>query len=279
MRERRITLGLAPALPTILLVVIIVWALAAVLMLTGTLVNAREIDNTLPLIVNEVQPINQDLDDVKRAEETARITNRIRDAAAPLSGQASRIITEARSIDGSLGSILGTAGSINETAKSINGTVLSINDKVGAINSSVVSINAAVNSIEGSVLSINSSVDSIGSSVRTVFNAVGSTDAGGGTIQASVNSILATFQALEPETRSIDGSGTEGVAGINLRADRAVEEVAGIERDLSQVDVLVGAGDPGGHSTDGPGTIHGHANSIDCAPLLNLLGPTQYCGQ
>ena len=44
MRERKATLGLAPILPGLVLVVIIVWALAAVLMLTGTLVNAREID-------------------------------------------------------------------------------------------------------------------------------------------------------------------------------------------------------------------------------------------
>ncbi|HEV2769771.1 MAG TPA: hypothetical protein VGV40_06250, partial [Solirubrobacteraceae bacterium] len=64
-RERSATLGMAPALPGIVLVVVIVWALAAVLMLTTTLINAREIDDTIPLITNQTSPIDKDTDDIK----------------------------------------------------------------------------------------------------------------------------------------------------------------------------------------------------------------------
>jgi methyl-accepting chemotaxis protein len=285
MRERSATLGLAPSLPGIVLVVVIVWALAAVLMLTGTLVNAREIEDTLPLINAQVLPIDEDLDNVELAEETARLTAQIRDAAAPLSDQADRIIGEARQIDRNAASILVTARAINETATTINGNVLAINDTVSAINGNVVSINGTVNSIGGSVSSINSRVRSVGADVASingrvtsVRRAVGSTGAtGDGSIKASVDSILDTFVTLEPETRSIDA----GVAAINGRADLGIEGAALIKSDFTPIRALVGPGLLGaaGHSTDGIGAIHGHANSIDCAPLINVLGPTQYCGQ
>ncbi len=285
MRERSATLGLAPILPGIVLVVVIVWALAAVLMLTGTLVNAREIDNTLPLIKAQVLPIDEDLDNVKLAEETARLTERIRVAAAPLSDQADRIIVEARKIDRNAASILVTARSINGTAEAINGNALAINDTVGAINGNVVSINNTVNSIGGSVFSINGRVSRVGGNVATinrrvsrVLGAVGPAGATeGGSIKAAVDSILGTFTALDPVTQSIDA----GVAAINRRGDAGIEGVGLLKSDFGPVRELVGPGDrgPAGHSTDGRGAIHGHANSIDCSALLNLLGPTQYCGQ
>jgi hypothetical protein len=285
MRERSATLGLAASLPGIVLVVVIVWALAAVLMLTGTLVNAREIDNTLPLIKAQVLPIDEDLDNVKLAEETARLTERIRIAAAPLSDQADRIIVEARKIDRNAASILVTARAINGTAKTINGNVLAINDTVGAINSNVVSINQTVNSIGGSVFSINGRVSRVGGNVATINRRVtrvlgavgpaGATD--GGSIKASVDSILGTFQALDPVTRKIDA----GVMAINGRADVGIDLSDQLKGDFGPILTLVGRvpGDPELHSTDGPGTIHGHANSIDCSALLNLAGPTQFCDQ
>jgi hypothetical protein len=285
MRERSATLGLAPSLPGIVLVVVIVWALAAVLMLTGTLVNAREIDNTLPLINAQVLPIDEDLDNVELAEETARLTAQIRDAAAPLSDQADRIIVEARKIDRNAASILVTARAINETATTINGNVLAINDTVSAISGNVISINGTVNSVGRNVFSINSRVRSVGADVASinrrvtsVRGAVGSRNAtDDGSIKASVDSILGTFTTLEPETRSIDA----GVAAINGRGDAGIELSSRLKSDFGPILTLVGRvpGDPGLHSTDGPGTIHGHANSIDCSPLINVLGPTDFCNQ
>ncbi|MDQ3587025.1 MAG: hypothetical protein M3375_01545 [Actinomycetota bacterium] len=275
--ERRPTLGLAPALPGILLVVIIAWALAAVMMLTGTLTNAREIDKTLPLINSQVNPIDKDLDSVRLAARTGRLTTRIDRAAKPLSAQADRILSVAASIDGRVAGILGTAVSINETARSINGTVRSINSKVSAIHDSVISINNTVDSIHGNVLTINGTVSSIegkvstiGARVRAVFRSVGPVGATDRSIKGSVSRILRTFRRLEPETRSID----RGVAAINRRADRGVEGVRGLKSDFGPIRVLVGSPLPS-HGTGGPGNIHGHANSIDCARLIR--GP--YCGQ
>jgi hypothetical protein len=285
MRERSATLGLAPSLPGIVLVVVIVWALAAVLMLTGTLVNAREIDNTLPLINAQVLPIDEDVKNVELAEETARLTAQIRDAAAPLSDQADRIIAEAGKIDRNAASILVTARAINETATTINGNVLAINDTVSAINGNVVSINGTVNSIGGNVSSINSRVGSVGADVasinaraRSILAKVGPRDAADGdSIRASVRSILGRLTELEPETRSIN----VGVADINGRADVGIGLSERLKSDFGPILTLVGRvpGDPGLHRTDGPGTIHGHANSIDCSRLLNLLGPTDFCNQ
>jgi len=276
-RERSATLGLAPALPGIVLVVVIVWALAAVLMLTGTLINAREIDDTIPLITSQTSPIDKDTDDIEEAAEVAEVTDGIRDAAAPLSSQANRIIVEARSIDRRASTIFGTAQSINDTAKSINGTARSINDTVGAIGANVASINSTVGAIGSNVASIGGSVSAIGGSVGAINTRVRSIFGLTGSINASATSIRGTFTRLVPETRDIDS----GVAGINARADAAIEEARRIKGDFEPIRRLVGPGAeaPNRHSTEGLGTIHGHANSIDCAPVVNALGNTEYCNR
>ncbi len=282
MRERGPTLGLAPILPGLVLVLVIVWALAAVLMLTGTLVNAREIDDTIPLIQNQVSPIDSNLDNVKLAAETARISGEIRKSAAPLSDQAGRIIVVATNIDRNVASILETATAINQTAKAINGNVRSINGKVRAINGNAVSINDTVGSILGNALEINRSVDSIGvrvtsinATVGSIFGRVGPVGARNGSIKASVGRILGTFRRLHPETKSIDS----GVAAINRRARGAIAGVAALKSDFGPIAVLVGLGSTDAHNTEGPGNIHGHANSIDCSPLITSVGPTGYCAK
>lgn len=284
MRERSATLGLAPALPGVVLVVVIVWAFAAVLMLTGTLVNAREIDKAVPLVNNQVSPIDSNLDNIKLAAETARISGRIRVAATPLVGQTDRIIEEARSIDARVAQIFGTAGAINETARAINGTVTSINDKVSAINGNVVSINDTAGSILGNALAINRSVDSIGvratsinARVRSIFGRVGPVGTTNRSIKGSVGRITRTFRRLSPEVKAIDS----GVRAINQRAIRGIAGVGALKSDFGPIRVLVGPGELGaaGHDTTGPGQIHGHANSIDCSALINSAGPTQYCGR
>jgi len=167
-RGRGATLGLATMLPGLMLVIVIFWALAAVLMLTGTLINAREIEDTVEVINGEVSStdgIDKDLDSVKELEQTRRTVASIRDAADPLTGQADQIIAAATAINRSARSILSTAGSINSTAKSINSTVLSINASVNSIGASVVQINQRVNSIGASVTSINSLARSIDAAV------------------------------------------------------------------------------------------------------------------
>ena len=268
---RQATLGLATMLPGLLLVIVIFWALAAVLMLTGTLINAREIDETVDVINEEVAAsdgIDKDLDNVKLAAETNRLTIRIRRRAAPLTGQADQIIRSARSIDGKVDSILSTANSINDTADSINGTVRSIGDNVDSIGSTVVSIHGLVQGIGSDVFTINRTA----SSILQRVGPVNATDPS--SINASVGRILSDVTGINREVRQID----PGVAAINRRADRAIGLARGIKGDFEGILANVGVGSPAGHGSNARATIHGHANSIDCAPALQVLG-TQYCGR
>ena len=268
---RRATLGLSTMLPGLLLVIVIFWALAAVLMLTGTLINAREIDDTVDVINEQVAAsdgIDQDLDNVKLAAETNRIAARIRQRAAPLTGQADQVLRAAKSIDGKVDSILSTAGSINDTATSINGTVRSIGSNVDSIGGTVVSIHGLVQGIGSDVFAINNVADSI-------FAKVGSVGATDDSINASVGRILTDLTAVNSEVISID----RGVAAINGRADRAIDLARGIKGDFEGILANVGLGSAQGHTNGGKTTIHGHANSIDCAALINLVGATQYCNR
>ena len=271
-RGRGATIGLATMLPGLVLVVVIFWALAAVLMLTGTLINAREIDDTVDVINTQVSPIDEELNNVKVLEEVTRSTVKIDASAKPLSGQADEIIGAAGRIDKNVKSILGTAGSINETAKSINGTVKSINGNVNSIGSTVVSINGTVNSIGTKVSSING----LAGSILTSVGPPNATDAT--SIKASVGRILGSVRDIDRDTKSID----PGVAAINGRASKGIVAVRGIDDDfdgiLANVGFGLGAGGPD-HGTAGKAAIHGHANSIDCSPLVNIAGRTSYCGQ
>ncbi len=267
---RRATLGLSTMLPGLLLVIVIFWALAAVLMLTGTLINAREIDETVDVINSQVAAsdgIDEDLDNVKLAAETNRLAIRIRRRAAPLTGQADQIIRAASSIDRRVDSILGTARSINATAGDINQTVRSIGGNVNSIGGTVVQIHQTVGGIGSDVFAIGRTANQIAARVGPV-NATGGTS-----INASVRRILADLTRVDGEVRSID----RGVAAINLRADRGIQGARGIKGDFEGILTNVGLGSPAGHTSGGKATIHGHANSIDCSPILNLVGRTQYC--
>ena len=294
MPTQRPTLGLAPALPGIVLVIVIAWALAAVLMLTGTLINAREIKDDVDVINGQVSPIEKDLQSVALAAKTVDISSGINAAAKPLSAQATQILQAAQRIDATARSILNTAGTINQTAKTINNTVRQI-------EANVITINGRVQAIGGLVGSIFSRVQTIGGRVASIHNLVGrqgATDAS--SIAGNVQRILRTATDLDPVVQSIDqGGSTGGVAAINVRADRAIAGAAGIKSDFDQILANVGFGFINGapdHGTPSHAAIHGHANSIDCSRLLNdaivglpaipplipapvglVGGPTAYC--
>lgn len=149
---RRLT---ANALPGIMLVLVIVWALFAVLMLTGIISTANRIESRVGVINEAVTPINSKLDVVPILAQVQDTAGQIRDAAAPLSGIIGNVVTSASSIDLTAKSILSSAESINRSAKSINEQVLQINP-------TVVSIESTLNSIEASATSINGSARTIG---------------------------------------------------------------------------------------------------------------------
>lgn len=144
-----------------ILVIVIAWALAAVLMLTGTLIAARQIDDRVAFITGEVGEIKSDTRLVELTNDTVRSTDEILTSAEPLSGQLDQVNASANSIDGTVDDILATADSINGTVLDINGRVSELEPIVFQINDRASSIGASVDSINGSAGGILANVNSI----------------------------------------------------------------------------------------------------------------------
>lgn len=258
MREEQ-PIGLGSGLAGVILVVVIAWALAAVLMLAGTLTNAQQINQRVKLVNAQVGPIDKNLAFVKLAGRTGRISAHIEYAARNLSGELTQIVAVAGSIDAKANSILGHAQTINGIATSINTTVHGINHTVNLINGNV-------QSISGSVLSIGASVASIHSRVGTIAGAVGPIGSTGTSINADVTQIHSRLGATLTTARAI----RIGVVAINDRANVIIGLARLLKSDFDNI--LAGVG-----TMNGTATILGHANSIDCSRVINLLGPTQDC--
>lgn len=151
-----------------ILVIVIAWALAAVLMLTATLVSAQSIDRHVAVITTEVSEIDDDTTSVALAADTAQIAQGIDRAARPLSGQLDQVIDAAGNIDGTVNSILATAGEINTTVKSIGATAGSINSTVDSIHGNVGAILGVVGSIHSGVEGINARAERALGIIRAV---------------------------------------------------------------------------------------------------------------
>ena len=174
------------------LVLVIAFALFAVIMLTRTTVAASSIDDRVKKIRSEVGTVDEELSNVPQLDQTAATAAEIDSTTRNLSRQAGEIVTAAQSIDRTVSAIL-------SNATSINGTVGSIQSSLGGVQSVV---------------------------------------------------------------RPIDA----GVAAINARVATIRRSVGGIRSDTVGVLGEVGPGSPF--------TIHGHANSIDCHGVLQLVGGT-----
>jgi methyl-accepting chemotaxis protein len=195
-----------------LLVGIIAWALAAVVMLTSTLVTANQIDDTVLYIRTQVSPIDKDLDAVKLAAKTNEIAANIRTAAQPLSGQLGTVLENTNSIDATAKSINTTAGqinqvvnSINATAGEINGSAHSINDKVLAINGSVRSIQASVNEINPTAKLIEGNFAATLAATRSIIGDHKAAGLGTGLSGAAhrVDALMGLIQAIKGDTANI----------------------------------------------------------------------------
>lgn len=170
------------------LVIIIAWALAAVLMLTGTLVAAQQIDERVFEITNTVQGIGEGTQHVALTQQINESASGIRVAAEPLSGQLDEVIASAGSIDATVDQILGTAGEINQTAGTINSTVLSINDTATGIGATVDSIHAGLSPVLPLVRSINQGVADINGRADVIIGEVRGIKSDTGNIIAVVGS-------------------------------------------------------------------------------------------
>ncbi|MGH3836340.1 MAG: hypothetical protein ACRDSF_11640 [Pseudonocardiaceae bacterium] len=203
------------ALPGIMLVIIIFWALFAVLLLTGILSTANRIESRVGVINDSVTPINSKLDTVAVLTQVQDTALQIRDAAAPLTGIIDNVVNSASSIDNSAKSILGSAESINASVKTINASVLEI-------NTSVQSIAPALETILASATEINATVNQIGPNFVQVVDlvydiktriVVASTQVDD--IIRSVNGILGDFDSVIVQVDLINNN-AQGIASSPL---------------------------------------------------------------
>ena len=148
---RRLT---SQALPGIMLVIVILWALTAVIFLTGILAAANRIESRVGGINASLTPINSKLNTVPILTNVSNTANQIRDAAANLSPTIGRITENAARIDSTLKQVGDTVGPINKSAKSINASVLEINRAVNTIGPNL-------NTVLGNARTINTTVHSI----------------------------------------------------------------------------------------------------------------------
>ena len=143
------------------LVVVIAFALYAVIQLSRVTLAAQQIDDRVEVIIGEVGPIDNELDQVAKLEETNRIAAGILEAAKPLSGQLDQVIAAAQSIDGSVSNIQGNASDINGTVKSINGSLQTLQPVVRQINGGVAAINGRADVIIEAVRGIRSDLGNV----------------------------------------------------------------------------------------------------------------------
>ncbi len=243
----------------IMLVLIIVWALAAVLMLTGTIIAASRIDDSVAVIKPEVSDIDGETELVALAKKTAKTTDKIRDAAEPLTGELVKTLAAAKSIDGTAKRIDGNLRTTLARASTINGNVLTIGGTVGRINGNVNTIGSTVQSINRNARSINASARSINASARSI-------DVNTKSINASVRGIRGSGSTILSRVVVIDGR----VAQINRNAITAREVARSLGADLNAVLRIVSSGPR-------PNTIAGHANSIDCSNVFKATGNNEAC--
>jgi len=139
----------------VVLVIVIVWALLAVLELTRTTVAAEEINHTVTVITGNVGAANTHLNTgcapgncptnaLPVLNTTINLASQINTAAVPLTGQLATVKTDTGQINTTVMGILANAQMINTTVQSIHSLVLSIAGSVGTIHSSFVGINGLV---------------------------------------------------------------------------------------------------------------------------------------
>jgi uncharacterized protein YoxC len=158
-----------------MLVIVVLWALTAVIFLTGILAAANRINNRVGVINSSLTPINAKLNTVPVLAKVSDAANQIRDAAANLSPTIGRISESASSIDSSLKQVNDSVGPINKAVKQINTSAREINQSVGQIAPTLVSvlgsaksINALVHSIDGQLAGTLDNVYDIRSRVAVV---------------------------------------------------------------------------------------------------------------
>lgn len=135
----------------IALIIVIAWALSAVLVLTRTLVAAQEINSKVTVITGDLSSSKHDTGYVAQLNMTEQTASSILAAAQPLTGQIAVIQSTAAHIDQEV-------DGITPPVQSINGLVHTIHGQVGAILNAV---NGGSTSIEQTLATIRGSQSSV----------------------------------------------------------------------------------------------------------------------
>ena len=194
------------------LVLVIAFALYAVIMLSRTTLAAKQIDDRVRVIVTEVGPGSNvsRLDETQKLNTIGQTAEDILVAAKNLSGQAQTIIETAKSIDNTVSAILANANEINSTVRSINATASALLPTVRTIHG-------------------DGSDDNITGGVDLINRQAGPAGVISGTIDIQTAAGLTTF-------------GKNPALNAN--------SVPGIRGDLNAVLGEVGVGGPSGHGGD-----------------------------
>lgn len=153
----------------IALIIVIAWALSAVLILTRTLVAAQEINNKVTSITANLAGSKQDTSYVSQLNKTEVTANSILTDAQPLTGQLEIVKNTAAHIQQQV-------DGITPPVLSINQTVHVIHDQVGTILATAQSINTTLTAIRNTqssviltdVVNIKADTTSIITNVHTI---------------------------------------------------------------------------------------------------------------
>ena len=178
--RRRDERGQAGYIPVLVLVLVV--TVAAVFLLTKTLVQARSINAKASNIAQTGRGINASTDAIIQLNTTNDLGNSIEATADPLVGQLNTVVGLAKSIDAKATTITNSALTINATAKTIGGSGNSINSSARGIEGQLAIVDPTIRSIRTAVEIINRNVDTtigIGQAVRTdvrnILNLAGDT--------------------------------------------------------------------------------------------------------
>ena len=167
------------------LVLVLAFALFAVVMLTATTLSASQIDSRVKKINAEVETIDEELGAVPILDKTVNAAEEIRLSVEPLVGHAESIRDSANTINR-------TVDGINDSVNTINGTVAGIQGTAGAILNTVRSIDAGAATINSQVARVRGLVGGIKADTGSVRPQVGpghGFPGGGKSIHGHANSI------------------------------------------------------------------------------------------
>jgi hypothetical protein len=202
-------------------VLVIAFALFAVVVLARTVIAAQDINHQVVVIIKpEIGQVNVSLKTLPVLNQVNATAAQIMTAAKPLSGQAGQIVDATQSIMGTVHTINGMANSINADVRSIGSDVSTVSGAVGSINSNVNNISGTVGGIAGLSMTFEIGLGYLrGHRVHQLERPQHP-----GNLSGVMGSVVDIKGAQTPAL-IFSGTGTNGVAGIDNRAQTVIVQV------------------------------------------------------